>query len=224
MNKFQTLLFLICAQLFFAQNVLLNKVEKVHDNKDKFFYFLSEENHNSEYLGEVEVRGFTKDDPEIFSAVYRKAKEVGANSFCFKPFEKVDGSLAKFDPVHYRLSLYYTPKNVFNSSKGKIYIFASSDKDQKIRVNNTDYILAPRSFIEIPTESDEVYTVSTKKLLGATIKVQTKTENTSYYFRVSSSKVKADDSGVGGLNLKSGDIIGLESSYGDFLRAIYQKQ
>lgn len=224
MNKFQTLLFLICAQLFFAQTVLLNKVEKVHDNKDKFFYLLSDKSENSEYLGEVEVRGFTKDDPEIFSAVYKKAKEVGANSFSFKPFEKVDGSLAQFDPVHYRLSLYYTPKSVFDNSKGTIYIFASSDKDQKIRVNDTDYILMPRSFIEIPAEVGEVYTVSTKKLLGSTIKFQTKKANSSYYFLVSSSKVKADETGVGGLNLKSGDIIGLEASYGDFLRTIYQKQ
>lgn len=224
MHKFQTILFLAFAQFVLAQNVLLNKVEKVNDNKDKFLYFLSEKNESSEYLGEVEVQGFTKDDAEIFSAIYKKAKEVGANSYSFKPFEKVDGTLSAFDPVHYRLSLYYTEKKVFDAAKGMVYVFASSDKDQKISINGKDYLLAPRSYVGVPIAIGDVHSVSTKKLLGSTIKFQPKKENSSYYFQVSSSKVKADDTGFGGLNLKSGDIIGLEASYGDFLRAIYQKQ
>ena len=41
---------------------------------------------------------------------------------------------------------------------------------------------------------------------------------------LSSLKVKPDTSGVGGLNLKSGDIIGLEKSYAEFLSAIYKEQ
>ncbi len=36
------------------------------------------------------------------------------------------------------------------------------------------------------------------------------------------STIKSDTSGSGGLNLKSGDIIGLEKSYAEFLSIIYQ--
>lgn len=224
MQKIQIIFFIVCAHFYLAQNILLNKVEKVNDNTDKFLYLLSDGIQNSEYLGEIEVQGFSKDDAAIFSAIYKKAKEIGANSYALKPFETIDGSNSKFDPVHYKLSLYYTEKNKFSEKIGGLYIFASSEKDQKISVDQKDYILSPRSFIEIPVVSGEIYTVSTKKLLGSTIKFQTKNQNTSYYLQVSSSKVKADQSGTGGLNLKSGDIIGLDSSYGDFLRTIYSRQ
>jgi hypothetical protein len=44
------------------------------------------------------------------------------------------------------------------------------------------------------------------------------------YFQISSVKVKPDTSGVGGLNLKSGDIIGLEKSYAEFLSLIYKEE
>jgi hypothetical protein len=36
-------------------------------------------------------------------------------------------------------------------------------------------------------------------------------------------RVKSDTSGAGGLNLKSGDIVGLEKSYAEFLSLIYTK-
>ncbi|HCA05556.1 MAG TPA: hypothetical protein DEO71_00005, partial [Chryseobacterium sp.] len=40
--------------------------------------------------------------------------------------------------------------------------------------------------------------------------------NDNLYFQASSAKIKSDTSGSGGLNLKSGDIIGLEKSYAEF--------
>lgn len=224
MNKFHIIFFVLISQIFFSQNVLLNKVEKVNDNTDKSFSLLSENSKNAEYLGEIEVRGFSIDDAAVFSSIYKKAKEIGANSYSVKPFETIDGSPSKFDPGHYRLNLYFLNKDAAPKKNGFIYIFASSDKDQKISVNRKDYVLEPRSYLSIPVIAGEIYTISTKKLLGSTLKFQVKDQNSSYYFQASSSKVKADESGVGGLNLKSGDLVGLESSYGDFLRTVYSRK
>lgn len=224
MNKIHILIFVLISQIIFSQDVLLNKVEKVNDNTDKSLVLLSENSEKAEYLGELEVRGFSSDDAAVFSSVYKKAKEIGANSFSVKPFETVDGSPSKFDAAHYRLNLYYINKDNLPKKDGSIFIFASSEKDQKISVNRKDYILEPRSYRTIPVIAAEVYTISTKKLLGSTLKFQVKDQSSSYYFQASSSKVKADESGVGGLNLKSGDIVGLESSYGDFLRLIYTRK
>ncbi|MBD8083541.1 hypothetical protein [Chryseobacterium caseinilyticum] len=224
MNKFQIILFVLISQIVFSQNVLLNKVEKINDNKDKFLILLPVKTEQAEYLGEVEVRGFSNDDAAVFSAIYKKAKEIGANSYSLQPFETIDGSPSKFDAAHYRLNLYYINKDNLPKKDGSIYIFASSENDQKISVNRKDYILEPRSYLTIPVIASEVYTISTKKLLGSTLKFQVKDQSSSYYFQASSSKVKADESGVGGLNLKSGDIVGLESSYGDFLRSIYTQR
>ncbi|PWN67019.1 hypothetical protein C1631_020115 [Chryseobacterium phosphatilyticum] len=211
------------AQLLSAQNVYLSKVEKTNDNQDKFFYKKDESINDAIYLGVIEVQGFSKDDASIFSQVYKKAKEIGANTFTLMPFENVDGTPQVFNPANYKIALYYIPKEKLTARKGDMYIFASSEKDQKININRQDYILAPRSFLKLKIVPGEIYTISTKKLLGSTIKVQPKTGDDNLYFQVSSLKVKPDNSGVGGLNLKSGDIIGLEKSYAEFLSAIYKE-
>ncbi|WP_449400354.1 hypothetical protein [Chryseobacterium wanjuense] len=201
----------------------LTKVEKTNENTDKFLYKINEEVKDAQYLGEVEVQGFSKDDAEIFSLLYKKAKEIGANTFSLKPFENIDGSAQHFNPANYRLSLYYLPKEKLLNQTGYLYVFASSEKDQKINLNKQDYTISPRSFLVIKTIPGEVYTISTKKLLGSTIKIQPKENSSNQYFQISSTKVKSDETGVGGLNLKSGDIIGLEKSYAEFLSTIYNK-
>ncbi|PQA93488.1 hypothetical protein B0A69_10795 [Chryseobacterium shigense] len=211
----------LCVQLCYAQNVYLSKIEKTHDNKDKFLYKKAETITGAEYLGEIEVQGFSNDDAAVFSLIYKKAKEIGANTFSFKPFENINGIPQPINPANYKMALYYTPKENLAGQKGMLYIFASSDKDQKININKKDYVLTPRSYLTKDIISGEVYTISTKKLLGATIRVQAKNHDENLYFQVSSAKVKSDTSGTGGLNLKSGDIIGLERSYADFLSLIY---
>lgn len=224
MKNVAIILSIICAQLFNAQNVYLSKVEKTNDNADKFLY--KKENGSTEaiYLGEAEVQGFSKDDATVFSMIYKKAKEIGANTFELKPFENVDGSPQPFNPANYKVSLYYTPKEKVAAQHGELYIFASSEKDQKISINRKDYTITPRSFLKLKTVSGEVYTISTRKLLGSTIKIQPKAGEDTLYFQISSVKVKPDTSGVGGLNLKSGDIIGLEKSYAEFLSVIYKEE
>lgn len=217
------LIFIVMAGLCTAQEVHLSKVEKVHDNTDRFLYRI-DETRNAEYLGEVEIKGFSADDAAVFSEAYKKAKEIGANAWAWKPFEKIDGSIQDLDPAHYRLALYYLPKNGFSGQSGSIYLFASSENNQKIRVNGKDYTVSPRSYLQLKTNPGEVYTISTRKLLGSTIKIQPKQNGSNQYFQISSARIKSDDTGAGGLNLKSGDIIGLEKSYAEFLSIIYHQQ
>lgn len=223
MKNIAILFSVLCIQLWSAQNVYMTRVEKTNDNADKFFYRKDAAAADAVYLGEVEVQGFSKDDAFVFSLVYKKAKEIGANTFELKPFENVDGTPQTFNAANYKIALYYTPKEKLAAKHGEMYIFASSEKDQKINVNRKDYIISPRSFLKLKVVPGEIYTISTKKLLGSTVKVQPKANDDDLYFQVSSLKVKSDNSGVGGLNLKSGDIIGLEKSYAEFLSVIYKE-
>lgn len=224
MRKIIFTVFVFIAQFFCAQNVFLTKVEKTNENTDKFLYKIEDEKKDAEYLGEIEVQGFSNNDAEVFSLIYKKAKDIGANAFALKPFETVDGSLQNFNLANYRLSLYHLPKEKLLNQTGNLYLFASSEKNQKIAINMADYIISPRSYMVIQTISGEIYTISTKKLLGSTIKIQPKENSSNQYFQISAAKIKSDETGVGGLNLKSGDIIGLEKSYAEFLSVIYNKQ
>lgn len=224
MKKY-TITFLLAffAQVVFAQNVFLKKVEKTNDNKDKFFYQINPQTESADYLGEIEVQGYRKEDVEIFNQIYKKAKEIGANSFSIKPIQSVDGSVQKFNPSNYFINLYYLPKDQFPLQDNSLYLFASAAKAQKISINRKNYTLQPRTYIHLNLASGEIYTISTKNLLGSTIKVKNEKSQSNQYFQISSLKMGGNNQNDGTLHLKSGDIMGLERSYAEFLRLIYEK-
>ena len=223
MKNFTIIIFAFFAQILSAQNVFLTKVEKTNENQDKFLYHIIQETSDAEYLGEIEVQGFSNDDAAVFSQIYKKAKEVGANSYTVKPFENVDGNFQKFNASNYRLKLYYISSEKLAQEQGDLYLFASSSKDQKISINRKDYNLSPRTYLKIPLVSGEVYTISTKKLLGSTIKIQKGAKNSDQYYQISSARLGNSTQNDGTLHLKSGDIVGLEKSFAEFLYVVYQE-
>lgn len=223
MKNLITAILILSVQFIFAQNVYLTKVEKTNINTDKFLYHIKEEISNAEYLGEIEVQGYSKDDAAVFSQIYKKAKEVGANAFSVNPFESVDSNMQKFDVAHYKLKLYYLPADKFSNEDGNLYLFASSAKDQKISINRKDYTLSPRTYLKTPLVKGEVYIISTKKLLGSTIKIQKNAKNSDQYYQISSTRLGNSSQNDGTLHLKSGDIVGLEKSFAEFLTMIYQE-
>lgn len=224
MKKNSIIFTLLCfTQLFFAQNVFLTKVEKTNDNQDKFFYHLENNVESAEYLGEVEVQGYSTDDVAIFNQIYKKAKEIGANSFSLKNNESIDGTFQKLDPSNYKINLYFLPKDKFPVQDNSLFLFASSSKTQKISINDKNYSLLPRMYIRIKLSLGEIYTISTKGILGSTIKVKEEKSQSNQYFQLSSLKMGGNNQNDGTLHLKSGDIMGLERSYAEFLKLIYQQ-
>ena len=222
MKKFLFLNLVFLSTFLFAQNVMLNKVVKSHSNKDKVFYKINPETTSAEYLGEVEVQGFSDNDAKVFGMIYKKAKEIGANSFAFLPFEEVDGTLSKFDPAHYKLSLYYLPTSDFTKEENTVYFISSPYKKQTISINNEKLVFEPRTFTEMKMAPGEIYTISTRKLLGSSIKIAAQQNQPVQYFQLSGFSVNSNEYGNPGINLKSGDIIRLEQSYAQFLTIIYQ--
>lgn len=223
MRKLLFLISVFCFQFFYLQVVTLNKVEKTNDNKDKFFYKINEPS-KSEFLGEILVNAYTNDDVTIFGDVYKKAKQVGANSFNLKPVENIDGTIQNFNPSYYILNLYYTNIDDIPAEENVAYLVSSSEKKQKININNKTTELQPRSFIKLNLSESEVMSVSTRKFLGSTVKLSAKSGQPSLYLSLTDFKIRSNDSMYGGVNVKSGDITGLEKSFGMFLTTIYSEQ
>lgn len=223
MHKLLFLIFVFCFQLFYLQIVTLNKVDKINENKDKFFYQIHDAS-KSEFLGEILVNGFSNDDVKIFGEIYKKAKQIGANSFSIKLIENVDGSFQPFSPAYYILNLYYTDSKNIADEENVVYLISSSDKNQKIRINDEIIDLQPRSFLKLPLSEAEILNISTRKLFGSAIKLSGKKGQPSLYFSLTDFKIHSNDSIYGGINLKSGDITGIEKSFGMFLTIIYQEQ
>ena len=223
MRKLLFLISVFCFQFFYLQIVTLNKVEKTNDNKDKFFYKINDAA-KSEFLGEILVNAYSNDDVTIFGDIYKKAKQIGANSFILKPIENIDGTIQKFNSAYYILNLYYTRTDDIPNEKNVAYLVSSSENKQKININNKTTELQPRSFIRLDLDEDEVVSVSTRKLLGSTVKLSAKSGQPSLYLSLTNFKIRSNDSLYGGVNLKSGDITGLEKSFGMFLTTIYTEQ
>ncbi len=223
MRKLLFLISVFCFQFFYLQVVTLNKVEKTNENKDKFFYKINEPS-KSEFLGEILVNAYSNDDVTIFGDVYKKAKQVGANSFNLKPIENIDGTIQNFNPSYYILNLYYTNIDDIPAEENVAYLVSSSEKKQKININNKTTELQPRSFIKLNLSESEVMSVSTRKFLGSTVKLSAKSGQPSLYLSLTDFKIRSNDSIYGGVNVKSGDITGLEKSFGMFLTTIYSEQ
>ena len=223
MRKLFFLLFAFCSQWFYLQNIVLNKVDKVNDNQDKFFYSIAEPS-KSEFLGEILVNGFSADDVKVFGEIYKKAKQTGANTFALKPIENVDGTFQPFNPASYILNIYYTKPDDIVNEQNIVYLVSGSDRNQKININNKTTDVQPRSFLRLELKAQEVLTVSTRKLLGSSVKLSAKDNQPALYFSLTDFRIRSNDSIYGGINLKSGDIIGLEKSFGMFLTTIYAEQ
>ena len=214
---------LLLINFAFSQNVVLNKVVKTGTNTDKFLYRINSDSVKSQYLGEIEVQGFSSDDTDVFDLIYKKAKSIGANAFSYKPFDSIDGIPADLNPSHYLLSLYEVKKDDFPRDFNKLYLISSSSKPQKISLNNSIIELPIRSFVLKKLSPGEIYTISTRNFLGSSVKVISDKYENGQYFQFSAFKVNSNSYGKAGINIKSGDILKLEKSYGDFLTTIYKE-
>ena len=206
-----------------AQNVIFNKIESTVANTDQFLYLINTENTEAKFLAEIEVQGYSNDHVETFKKIVSKAKEVGANAFAYQPFLKLDENDTQIDLTHYKLNLYYLDKELFpNTNNNEVVLIASATHEQKLKWNDEKISLPENSFLRFKLIPGEVYSLSTRNLFGSTVKLSYNKTQKIQYFLISAFNVKIDKSGVGGLNLKSGDIIPIDRSFGDFLTIVMQ--
>ncbi len=221
MRKLICLSALIATHWAFGQNVIWNEVVKSREGTERELYRINPEISKAEYLGEVEVQGFSADDAKVFGLIYKKAKEIGANSFSFRPFESVDGKKQKFDPWNYRISLYYMPSAEIPEEKGLLYIYAPPAQDQSVSLNNDKIKFKERTYTVRKLADGETYSLSTRKLLGSSVKLKADVNQPAQYLQLQAFQVQSAPYGEAGINLKSGDIIRLERSFADLLSVIY---
>lgn len=212
-----------CINFAFGQQVILSEVKQVGKNTDKFLYKINPDSTVAEYLGQIEVRGFSADDVEIFNQIYKKAKSIGANAFSLKSLPTIDNSPAQFDPSHYFLNLYSVNKADFPEKPEDLYLISLSSKTQKISFDNELLKLESRTYAKRKILLGKIYTISSRKLLGSSVKVKNDGQQNGQYFGISSFQIKSNAYGSAGISIKSGDITKLEKSFGDFLITIYQK-
>lgn len=146
MKQFLFIFSLLSFTMIGAQSVTISKMANIHENKDKHLYKIEDTN-KAEYLGEIEIGGFSNDDALMFSNIYTKAKKMGANAFKLRPIETIDGKLEPLIQNHYFLSVYYVPSESSEKEENNIaFLIGSPSVSQKIGVNKERITLPERSF------------------------------------------------------------------------------
>lgn len=219
MKKFLFLLVIGIHAMLSAQMVTLNSVVRTHDNSDAFLYRVPLNLPEATYLGEIEVQGFSANDAQVFGMIYKKAKSIGANSFAWQPFSAIDEAPPKLDPNNYRLALYYTPYAAIPVAENSVYLLGAAHTKHTVAVNKQPVVFQPRTYTSFVLQPGETVTVSTRRLLGSSIRLAAGAGQPEQYFQISGFGINAERGA--GINLKSGDIIKLEQSYAQFLTTVY---
>lgn len=217
MKKLVLIFVLLAINILSAQSVTFSHVEKSVDNKDKIFYKINAEETSTTYLGEIEVVDNTQDYPKIFTQVYQKAKEIGANCFSISRTETIEGPARNFNPQHYYLKLYYTNPENIPTQENQLVLLNLSQKLQKIILNRQKLSLAPMSYHSQNLPTGEILEVSTRQLFGSSIKLSTQENQAIQYFQIIGARIRANQETNGGINFKTGDIVKLERSYAEFV-------
>lgn len=222
MKQHFSLALILIYSVAFSQSVFLSKIERSHENSDKSFYRISD-TENAEYLGELEIQNFQGKEEMAFAQIYTKAKQIGANAFLPESQTGIAGEVKDFNPAHYFLSLYYTDfSKKKTDEKNVAYIFSSS-REQTVRVNDADVKFLPYTYIRKALNVGDEINISTKKFLGSNVKMKISEDMPVQYFQISGSKIKSATDFSGGLIFKTGDVLKLDRSYGDFLRTVYKE-
>ncbi len=208
---------LLFANSIFAQKIVLSEASKVNENNDKRLYRI-ESTSNSIKLGTIEIVGDLDNDVAAFNAFYQKARTVGANSYIYSVEKDLNNEDIRSNVKI--ISLYFT-QNL--PEKYNTYYILNSGKSQNVVVSGKKVEIPSKSFIQDDIKTDESNYISTRKFLGSRINLYYKSSQPEQYFQVISGGVKSDQTGVGGLVLKTGDLIMLEGSFANFLTLFYKR-
>lgn len=222
MKKLAFLYILLYSGFCFSQQIFLTEVKNTHNNADKFLYALQKAPDSSaQYLGKIEVSGFSDEDAKVFSEIYQKAKSIGANTYVLQsPESIVEETL--FNPARYFLKLYYT--DVAKIPKGKPMVFLiNTDKEISIRINKVKLKIPSRSFTAHDLSQNDETEIAAGNFLGSRIKLSYRIGQEEQYFRVTGKRI-SENHYEPGLSYKTGDFIRLEKSFAQFLLQIYGSQ
>lgn len=203
-----------------AQDVIISKMQDIVKNDDQRFYKI-ENSEQAQYLGELEIGGFTADDRLMYLNIYEKAKKLGANAFTLKKIIDIDGREKAFDPNHYFLQLYFQKDLDSVVAKNEVYLLNTGEKTKKLKIDDEKIKIPARHFLKLQLIPGKVFTVGTAGLLGSSIRLSASPHQLVNYFQIEGFRVK-NNQDTFGINLKSGDINLLDRSYGMFLTTIYQ--
>ena len=229
MKYFFFFITILAIQNTFAQLEVLEKSEFIFKPQNTKFIFISEEtplNQNT-FVATFKVTGVLKHILPLYFQIKNKAQHLGANSFKFRSFRKLEKEKTELVVETYFNSDEFFKKNTSNIPHNKVFIFGKlnfpDNKAQSVKINDEIREITSGKYIELTL--NEKMNISKGGLMGTHLSLSPKSSESSFFLILSGASVSSAGSGPSGvgLNFKTGAIDRLEDGLGLILLKIYEK-
>ncbi len=207
---------LFCAQISSGQNIVLSGGSHTVQNNDKRLYKVTSGS-GGQFLGEIEIVGPLTDPVAAFNNFYKKSKILGANAYV--PVSNPDIEGKEIATNLHKLHLYYFEQLPVQNN---IAFILNPGKARKFRINGNKVELPADSFYTLELQDGKEISVATGGFLGSTVSLTYKLCQPAVFLTLNSGGLgTSHDPNNGGIIIKSGDLVQLESSFGAFFTLFY---
>ena len=205
-----------CMQFTFGQKIILAEGSHAVQNNDRRLYKVASGS-GGQLLGEIEISGALSDPVAAFNSFYRKSKVLGANAYTQVRQPDLDGN-----PITSglrKIQLYYFERLPVENN---IAYILNPDRARKFRINGNKLELPADSFYSLELQDGKEISIVTGGFLGSTVNLSYKIQQPAIFLTLNSGGLgTSHDPSNGGIVIKSGDLVQLESSFGNFLTLFY---
>lgn len=232
MFKKIVLALLLNSTLFmYSQNIqFIEKNDTLEKPKYQQFIYITENTSlvKSKQVAKIKVTGSLKDVANLFLTIKREAQKIGANSFKFESFNKIDSENGELILTTYYNEDDFFDDNFKNIPKNKVYVFGNQNllenRSQGYKVNGEKFEIESGKFKEFEIKVGEELKINKGGFTGMSLWITGKEEGYCSFISFSGIGIVGagfNPRGGGGINITTGSINRIEPNMGFALLKIF---
>lgn len=234
-KKILLLILLIIGNVTFSQKIeFLEKNDTLQKPKDKLFVYIFEETDltTSKFVAKVKSTGKLNEIYSIFQKLENAVQQIGANSFKFENFKKLDDNSAELT-----LSTYFCDDTIFEINfksvpKNKVFIFGNQNlaeiKKQNFKIDGEKYEIQSGQYKQFDVKIGEELKVNKGGFTGMTFWIKGVEDKAATFLSFTGLGFGGasynPQFGSGGINVNTGRIDRVDPNFALTLLKIFQEQ
>jgi hypothetical protein len=235
MKKLIFLLLIIVGNASYSQKIeFIEKNDTIEKPKDKLFVFICQETDtsNSKFVAKVKSIGKLSDLSSLFQKIKNEVQKIGANSFKFESFNKIDSENAELVLSTYFCDDIFFENNYKNIPKNKVYVFGNQNltelKSQSFKVNGEKKEIESGMFKEFEVKIGEELKINKGGFTGMTYWIKGVEDKSATFLSFTGIGLDGGNYNPGygsvGININTGRIDRIEPSFALTLLKIFEQQ
>ena len=215
----------------YSQNIqFVEKNDTLEKPKYQQFIYITENTSlvKSKQVAKIKVTGSLKDVANLFLTIKREAQKIGANSFKFESFNKIDSENGELILTTYYNEDDFFDDNFKNIPKNKVYVFGNQNllenRSQGYKVNGEKFEIESGKFKEFEIKVGEELKINKGGFTGMSLWITGKEEGYCSFISFSGIGIVGagfNPRGGGGINITTGSINRIEPNMGFALLKIF---